>query len=211
MKLSRPLAITLLAIVQPLAEGQTPPISKQQNPIETSICKILKDPSAYNNKLVRVRGEVNVGPESSLLVQQGCSEAIWFVLQGDSPPGLIATVNGQGRGGSRDSSGKRIAPLPVRLVRDSNYREFIQYMEISAKGEACLDEPPSTSIPDCTTYRVTATFTGRIDGVSRKIHEAHLKRTSQDPPDFKGFGHMGLFDAQLVVQRVENVSAVPKD
>jgi hypothetical protein len=211
MRFCHSLAVTLLVLVQPTEAGQHPAIRKQQKPIETTVCKILQDPSAYNNKLVRVRGEVNVGAEYSLLVQPDCSQAIWLALHGDSSPGLIATVKGQGTAGSTDSSGRRIAPLPVRLVRDSNYREFMHYMEISAKGETCLDEPPPTSIPDCTTYQLTATFTGRIDAVSKKVHEAHLKRTSQDPPDFKGFGHMGLLDAQLVVQSVEHVSAVPKD
>lgn len=211
MRFCHPLAVTLLVLVQPTKAGQHRAIPKQQKPIETTVCKILQDPSAYNNKLVRVRGEVDVGAEYSLLVQPDCSQAIWVALHGDTSPGLIATVNGQGTAGSTNSSGRRIAPLPVRLVKDSNYHEFIHYMEISAKGEACLDEPPSTSIPDCTTYRVTATFTGRIDAVSRKVHKAHQDRTSKDPPDFKGFGHMGLFDAQLVVEKVESVLAVPKN
>ena len=53
-------------------------------------------------------------------------------------------------------------------------------------------------------HRVTATFVGRIDAVSPEIHAAHLKRSPTDRPDYKGFGQMGLFDAQLVVQFVEN-------
>ncbi|PYU28542.1 MAG: hypothetical protein DMG32_02325 [Acidobacteria bacterium] len=57
------------------------------------------------------------------------------------------------------------------------------------------------------TYRVTATFIGRIDGVSKEIHAAHVKRSSRNPVDGKGFGHMGMFDAQIVVQSVEKVVA----
>jgi hypothetical protein len=69
---------------------------------------------------------------------------------------------------------------------------------------------PPPDLPDCTTYKVAATFIGRIDGVSKAIHAAHLKRSSQDTPDGKGFGHMALFDAQIVVQSVAKVVAVEK-
>jgi len=204
--------LALFVLAHSTVHGQSPPAPKQQKPIETTVCKILEDPSAYNNKLARVRGALDIGSEYSLLVDQGCSGGIWFVLQGDpAPPGLVATVNGRTTQSSKDSNERRTPQLPIHLVRDSNYRELIQYLETSAKGEACLDEPATVSVPDCTTYRVSATFTGRIDSVSKEIHEAHLKRTSRDSPDFKGLGHMGMFDAQLVVQTVEDVVAVPKN
>ena len=41
-----------------------------------------------------------------------------------------------------------------------------------------------------------------------RFREAHRKRSSRDQIDGKGFGHMGMFDAQIVVQSVENVGAV---
>jgi hypothetical protein len=84
----------------------------------------------------------------------------------------------------------------------------MRYLAMSAKGEACADGPPLALPPDCTTYRVTATFTGRVGGVSKRIHEAHRKRSRGDQIDGNGFGHMGMFDAQIVVQSVENVIAV---
>lgn len=86
--------------------------------------------------------------------------------------------------------------------------ELTRYLELSAKGAACADGPPPESLPDCTTYRVTATFTGRVDGVSKRLHAAHIKRSAFDHPDGKGFGHMGLFDAQIAVGNIENVVAV---
>jgi hypothetical protein len=52
---------------------------------------------------------------------------------------------------------------------------------------------------DCSVDRVTATFTGRIDSVSKELHAAHLKQSPNEKHGFKGFGQMGLFDAQLVV------------
>jgi len=60
----------------------------------------------------------------------------------------------------------------------------------------------------CAVDRVTATFNGRIDSVSKQLHEAHLKKSPSEPQDFKGFGQMGMFDAQIVVGIVEDVLAV---
>jgi len=209
MKLFQRSVFTLLVLAQSAMHGQNLPTSKQQTLMETTVCKILENPSAYHNKLVKIRGFAHISPEYSLLEDSGCSEAIWFVLQDSASPVLVATVNGRGTPGSKNSKGTATSTLPVHLVKDSNYRELIRYLEASAKGEGCLDEAPSLSVPDCRTYSVSATFTGRIDGVSKEIRKAHLKRTSRDSPDFKGFGHMGMFDAQLVVQTVENVVAAP--
>lgn len=195
----------------PLARGQQSAGKQPQAPIETSVCKIANEPSTYNNKLVKVRGYVCANLEYSILLdEQACPDnGIWFVFaDGSAAPELAATVGGKGTPGSHDSSGKLTPPLSVRLVRDSNLEELEHYWAISAKGESCADRPPPEFPPDCTTYRVTATFIGRVDGVSKEVHAAHVKRTSQDPMDRKGFGQMGMFDAQIVVQSVEKVVAV---
>lgn len=190
--------------------SQAPPMKVRPKTIALTVCEILKDPSAYNNKMVRVRGVVKVSAEYSMLEGEECSDGIWFALgDGSAPPGLVAIVNGRGSAGGTDAKGKRIPPVAVHLLRDSNYRELMRYLETSAKGESCADRlPPSGEIPDCRMYRVTATLIGRIDGVSKAIHAAHLNRSSRDRVDGKGFGQMGMFDAQLVVQSVEDVVAV---
>lgn len=200
----------LLLAATAVAYGQSARSKPSLEPVETTVCKIVEDPSAYNNKLVKVRGHVEAGSEYSLLVGEHCSAgAIWFVFaDGSAPPQLEAFVGGDGTAGGKDSKGREIPPLQVHLIRDANYTELIRYLTLSAKGEACADGPPPVVPPDCTTYRVTATFTGRVDGVSKQIHEAHLKQSSGDQIDGKGFGHMGMFDAQIVVQSVENVIAI---
>ena len=99
--------------------------------------------------------------------------------------------------------------MSIVLVRDSSYIQLIHYLELSATGESCTEGPPPPDAPpDCRTYRITATFIGRIDGVSKEVHRAHRRLTSNDRFDIKGFGDMGMFEAQLVVQSVENVVAV---
>jgi hypothetical protein len=135
-------------------------------------------------------------------MDEHCPEKqIWFAFgDGSVPPGVQAYVNGRGHGSD--------SPLPVTLVKDKNYAEFARYLELSAKGAACADGPPPEALPNCTTYRVTATFTGRVDAVSKQLHAEHIKRSVFDQHDGKGFGHMGVFDAQIVVGTVENVVAV---
>ena len=199
-----------LGLATPLAYGQKATNNPPPKPLEATVCEILDDPSAYNNRRVKVRGYVSASSEYSLLVDERCdTNPIWLAFaDGSAAPQLVATVNGTGTAGGRDAKGRQIPPMPVHLIRDANYKELMHYLAISAKGEACADGPPSPLPPDCTTYRVTATFTGRVDGVSKQIHEAHRKRSSGDQIDGKGFGHMGMFDAQIVVQSVENVIAV---
>ncbi len=209
MKAFRPTALLLTVLMAPLASGQEVAKKTAKPPIETSVCKISDDPSAYNNKLVRVRGYVEGNFEYSVLVDEQCPDnGIWFAFaDGSGPPWLVVSVRGKGMPGGMDSKGRATRPISVRLIKDSNFDELERYWAISAKGRACAEGPPPEFPPDCTTYRVTATFTGRVDGVSKEVHAAHLKRSSRDPVDWKGFGQMGMFDAQIVVQSLENVVA----
>ncbi len=206
------LILGLLSILAtPLARSQQVTDKEPQTPIETTVCRIANEPFTYNNKLVKVRGYVSSNFEYSILLdEKTCPDnGVWFVFaDGSAPPKLAATVTGKGTPGSRNSRGRVTPPIPVRLVRESNLEKLEHYWAISARGEACADGPPPPFPPDCTTYRVTATFIGRVDGVSKELHAAHLKRSSQDQVDGKGFGLMGMFDAQIVVQSVEKVVAV---
>jgi hypothetical protein len=175
---------------------------RQQKPIETTVCAIAENPSAFNNKLVRIRGHVSGNFEYSMLGGDGCSASIWFAYGADdSPPGLVAHVPGGASLGAEDFKGKRILPVPVKLVRNARFNRFERLMEARVKADAKSEK----SQPDNPIFhRVTATFIGRIDGVSPEIHAFHLRRSSTDGADFLGFGQMGLFDAQLVVRSVED-------
>jgi hypothetical protein len=189
---------------------QKPPVQPQKTPHQTTICEILKEPSVYNNDLVQVRGTLRVSFEYSVLTDESCpGEGIWFVFgDGSVPPGVTAYVIGSNPTGGRDSNGHAIRPTPVRLVKDSNFEELIKLLNDSARAESCAEGPPPDFPPPCISHRIVATFVGRIDTVPKELHAAHKKRRSQDAIDGKGFGHMGMFDAQIVVQSVEKVLAV---
>ncbi len=90
----------------------------------------------------------------------------------------------------------------VKLIRDANFEKFESYLRQSDSRSTL-----TACGPDCHRYQ-TATFTGRIDSVSNDIHVAHLKKSPSEGSDFKGYGQMGLFDAQLVVQSMKEVEAV---
>lgn len=195
-----------VACALPVVEQELP-----RKPVETSICEIAKNPWAFNNKMVRVRGHVWNNFEYSEISGDDC-ESIWFTYGGGfGPPGLAAYVAGGATPGAENEEGDRIAPIAVRLIRDSNFQKFERLMVARAKAEARFEKshPGQYGV----FYEVIATFVGRIDGVSPEIHAAHLKRSPMDRADHLGFGQMGLFDAQLVVQSVEGdaVLSVRKD
>lgn len=172
----------------------------RQKPTDTTVCQVVKYPSAFNNKLVRLQGYVSGNFEYSLLDGDGCDGSIWFAYPGGGgPPGLVITVDGGATIGEEDSEGRRILAVPVKLVEDARFRRFQGLMERRAKA----DEMSAKLKPDeYVFHRVTATMVGRIDAVTEDIHAFHLKRGPTDSADFLGFGQMGLYDAQFVLQSV---------
>jgi hypothetical protein len=190
----------LACALPPVKEDSS--VTAQQEPVETTVCEIAENPSAFNNKLVRVRGHVWVNFEYSAMEGDGCSNGLWFAYgDGSGPPGLAAYVMGGAQPGAEDEHGEYVPPIRVKLVRDSNFTKFQRMMATAVSA----DSRATKSSPDEFVYhRVTATFVGRIDGVSPEIHAFHLKRSEMDKADYLGFGQMGLYDAQLVVKSVES-------
>lgn len=197
----------LPACITPVNEQESK-LAAEQKPIETTVCAIFEHPSEFNNKIVRIHGYASGNFEYSELCADGCDSALWFEYgSGEWPPGLVAIVGGGARPGSEDAEGKLILPVPVKLVQDSNFQHFQKLMRARAKA----DEQNSKGDADTWTfYRVSATFTGRIDAVSDDVHAFHLKRKAMDRVDFLGFGQMGLFDAQFILQSVGNDSVLEK-
>jgi hypothetical protein len=183
-------------------------LAARQEPINTTVCAILKHPASFNNKAVRVHGYVSGNFEYSELGADGCPGSIWFAYgSGEGPPGLVAYVNGGARPGAEDAEGRLILPIPVKLVEDSSFRHFEKLM----KARTRADEQSEKRNPNTYVFhRVSATFTGRIDGVSDDVHAFHLKQKDTGRADFLGFGQMGLFDAQFVLQSVENDAVLEK-
>ena len=190
----------LACALPPVKEDSSP--SVQEQPLETTVCAITEKPSAFNNKMVRIRGHVFVNFEYSTIEGDGCSDGLWLTYgDGSGPPGLVAYVSGEAQPGAEDPNGEYVAPIRVHLVRDSNFTKFERMMAAAARA----DSRAAKSNPDEYVYhRATATFVGRIDAVSPEIHAFHQKQSPTDKADYLGFGQMGLYDAQLVVKSVES-------
>jgi hypothetical protein len=78
MNLPYPFLSLLLVLLMPHWQGDSK--NARPGPIETTICKIMENPSAFNNKLVRVCGYVLVSFEYSMLQAEGCTDALWFAI-----------------------------------------------------------------------------------------------------------------------------------
>jgi len=198
----------LLVCVTPVNDAASAIAAADQKPIETTVCAVVENPAAFNNKIVRLRGHVSGNFEYSMLSGDGCSDSLWFADGSDgAPPGLTVTIPGGSTPGAEDADGKRILPIPVKLVRNPNFDRFERLMSARVKADVRSEKIKSGGY---VVHQVTATFVGRIDGVSQEIHEFHVKRSDTDRVDYLGFGHMGLFDAQFVMQSVENDAVLEK-
>jgi hypothetical protein len=174
--------------------------SAHQMLVDTTLCAVVDNPPAFNNRLVRIRGSYSGNFEYSMLSANGCKEALWFGYgDGGAPPSLVAFVGGGAMPGWEDSDGKLILPVPVKVVRDSRFGRFEKQVEAMAKADADYEkEHPGKFIDHC----VTATFVGRIDSVSSDVHEYRKKNPSKEQSDGLGFGQMGLFEAQFILHSV---------
>jgi hypothetical protein len=172
----------------------------QQEPMDTTVCAIVEKPAAFDNTMVRIKGHVNNGMEYSLLYGDGCDDPIWFAY------GPNATVPDMNYvilrvPGSRDAQGNKVPPIPVKLVRDSNFDRFEALMNArseKSEGDWFFSE------------WVTGTFVGRVDAVSAETHASHENGKRITGADNAGFGHMGLFDAEFVMQSVTSAAAIER-
>ncbi|MGC2612330.1 MAG: hypothetical protein WA320_19810 [Candidatus Sulfotelmatobacter sp.] len=195
----------LLACITPVNQQESDEIAHQK-PVDTTVCAVLENPASFNNKLVRIRGHFSGNFEYSMLSGDGCKDALWFGYGGGGgPPSLAIYIGGGARPGSEDSEGRLVLPVPVNLIRDSRLERFEKQTAAMAKADADYEkEHPNEFVSHC----VTATFIGRIDAVSSEVHEFRRKQKTQDHSDGLGFGQMGLFEAQLIVQSVVDDAAL---
>jgi hypothetical protein len=175
LKLSYSFIPLFLVFFTPRSHEQANSKNAAPKPIETTVCKIMENPSAFNNKLVKVRGYVSVSFEFSTLQAEGCTDALWFAIgDGSAPPGLVATVIGSGRPGGKNSEGAPVKAIPVKLARDANYEKFEHYMTVKSEDKPCWDLLSEPTPPDCDVHQVTATFIGRIDSRVPHVSVLHV-------------------------------------
>jgi hypothetical protein len=178
----------LLRCVTPINQEQSD-IAAHQKAVDTTICVILANPAAFNNKMVRIRGSFVGNFEYSELTDAACHGQLWLRYGGST---LVASVQPTNELGSEDSEGKRILPVPVILVRDSKFERFDALVRLNTGRYG-----PSSD------QRVTATFVGRIDAVPNEVHD-YFQKQPIERRFMLGFGQGGSFEAQFTEQSVED-------
>lgn len=181
-----------LGCVTPINQEQSD-IAAHQKPVDTTICAILVNPPAFNNKMVRIRGSFVGNFEYSELTDAACRGELWLRYGAAAGPStLVASVTATNEFGSEDAEGKRILAVPVVLVRDSKFERFDALIRMNTGRDG-----PSTD------QRVTATFVGRIDAVSNEVHD-YCQKQPLEGRIMLGFGQGGTFEAQFTLQSVED-------
>jgi hypothetical protein len=182
----------LLGCVTPINQEQSE-IAARQKPVDTTICAILANPPAFNNKIVRIRGSFVGNFEYSELTDAVCHGELWLLYGAAAgPSALAASAVPTNELGSEDSEGKRILAVPVVLVRDSKFERFDALVRVNTGRYGPTSD-----------QRVTATFIGRIDAVSKEVHD-YLQKQPVERRLMLGFGQGGAFEAQFILQSVED-------
>jgi hypothetical protein len=173
--------------------------------VQTTVCAILKDPASFNGKTVTVQGTAEAGFDTFLLKDADCGlpvNALWL----DYPPGsrakagplaLLELEPAHNFAGTYTAATR----TPVTLTKDKEFKQFDSMLaQVHAKDPGlCLG---------CTRYAVTATVTGRLDGVA----DATLKRDpSGKVTGLGGFGNMNAYPARLVIASVSGVQGKEVD
>lgn len=196
-----------LLTVPTIALGQS-----SAGPIETTLCELVKHPTQYAGKLVRVRATIATAFEMSSLAtdppDNACSYKVWLAGAGDDRS-ITATPEATEYADVRSTrelhqpDRLRWHPIPnLELLKDDSYAEFDRYLSAVYRPT-----DPKILCMACSLYRVTATITGRFDyakGLLRAVRDRAKKVL--DVGSF-GFGHLNKWDSQLTLVSVSEVAA----
>jgi len=147
-------------------------------PLGVSVCSLLRDPAAYDHKLVRVSGGVSRGFEDFTLSDGACPETsgrVWLELGGRVGSGVMYCC------GVTDQT-RRAGPLVVEgvattMLDDATFERFQRLTRSSARRHG----------------QAHATLVG--------VYFAGQKQVLPGGTFWGGYGHMGMFSL-LVIEQV---------
>lgn len=167
--------------------------------VDTTVCDILKNPTSFNGKIVKIKGTVTSGFDQFVVKGSNCGvqvSDIWLSYPEGSkaksgPAAILEMQPAQNFTGT-------LAPeqrTPVALEKSKDFKQFDSLVAASAKVEAmCLG---------CPRYEVSATLVGRLDGTQAKVHRDKDGKILS----FTGFGNLNAYNARLVLQSVSEVTS----
>jgi len=168
--------------------------------VDTTVCDILKDPQAFNGKIVRVKGTVSAGFDQFVVRGTGCGErlnAIWLSYpegtKAKAGPAVVLQLQP-----AKNFAGT-VAAVERTLVQidknDKNFKQFDSWLSANFKGDGvCLG---------CRRYTVNATLVGRLDGVTAGLQRDKAGKIV----GISGFGNLNAYSARLVLQAVSDITS----
>jgi len=172
--------------------------------VDTTVCDILKNPTSFNGKMVRIKGTVTAGFDQFVVRGPGCGphiSDIWLAYPEGTkakagPAAVVEMQPAQNYAGT-------VAPeqrTPVVLDKSSkDFKQFDSLLAAPAKSAAmCLG---------CPRYDVSATMVGRLDGVEAKLTRDKAGKIVS----WTGFGNLTAYSARLVLQSVSDVTSKEVD
>lgn len=177
--------------------------------VDATVCDILKNPASFNGKTVRVKGTVAAGFDQFVIRGADCGQhvdAIWLAYpegtKGKAGPAAVLQLQAaKNFAGASTAGGTTADRAAVTLdAKSKDFKQFDSALSAQWKGNGmCLG---------CVKNTVTATLTGRLDGVA----DATLHRNAAGKlDDLGGFGNMNAYAARLVLESVADVVAQPID
>jgi len=173
--------------------------------VDATVCDILKNPASFNGKTVKVKGTVVAGFDQFAIRGADCGQrvdAIWLEYpegtKAKAGPAAVLELQP-----AKNFAGTVTAATRAAVTLDAKSKEFKQFdsaLSAQWKGNGmCLG---------CAKNTVTATLTGRLDGVA----DASLRRDGANKLiGFDGFGNLNAYAARLVIESVSDVTVQPID
>jgi hypothetical protein len=163
--------------------------ARVEKPLAVTVCELVKNPAAYNHKLVEVTAPIDLAFEDFSLGQPGCEEAypgVWLMYGGDEPTPTASTWNDTER---KKGTVMRVDGIPIPLRRDAAMERLQSKLTAMRLGRVG-DQP----CYDCYLYRVTATLSGVFFAASATANS------------FSGYGHLGCCNL-LAIEGARDVVA----
>jgi hypothetical protein len=171
----------------------------QAQVVDATVCDILKNPSSFNGKIVRVKGTIAAGFDQFVVKGAECGQhvnGIWLSYpegtKAKSGPAAILQLQP-----AKNFAGTvaAIDRTPVQLDKNKDFKQFDSLLSAPYKGGGmCLG---------CVRYEVSATLVGRLDGTVPALSRDSTGKTI----GISGFGNLNAYSARLVLQSVSDMTS----